>query len=667
MYTLKVYITIAYIKMSSHLLIHLQTIEDKNIIRILSFDKKATYLEEFNAIYPNDIYYQPDKLCFHCDDGKWLARLKNDLEFKKFKEFTLVKKNDLYEMVLKKQYLHSPSNDLNLGLNEKYLELYKSVFLNFVNNKINSYNEEENEEEEEEDEDEESNNFNSPTESNNFKPPTVDELFRMEGKERNNILMNFNNYKSYPQHTSKKAKGNDIFLNNLIQLFGTEGHIKYNDYIDTYYESKEMYQNFIKENEFKYKPDIYVKINKFKFKCLEKIDDEFYYLSKKDLFALFISYFQNSTYHEYTDMKFKEPTNLKIKGKINYKLSINQDYIDIEDIPYVLNYFKLISIPNNQTSIKIEKSFYEIRSIINSHYSNLQNLEIQNKIFNQPIKKNDDNVILEIDKEWGGRSSYPESFLYNASGESSISIDGMPGNKKKLGYAPFNVEYVSPSAIYDTKKKDDLKTIYFYKNTLTNHHFIINFNIKYFTEVKLIYQMVDNDDSELLKSLVNSISIYDKINIKTINKIKTQIDTFLEMLNLIIEDESKSGSGGENIINDKNSKQKYYTSQYVSEFKDDNSETLATQVSSNVSEYLSHFVKDQNININQIGKDLVSLNVKKNRKSAGYFYGIKNPNQEEILKLVNKNKISSLKSIVNLEEKDIELIFTERSILNDTI
>ncbi len=591
--------------MSSHLAIHLQLIDGKNMIRILAVDRKVKYLEEYKALYPDDIFNQSDNLFFHYDEGKWNVRLKNDLEFKKFKEFNLVKKNDLFQMVLKKEKDYNDTNKILLGL-------YKSVFLNFVNNKINSYNEDENDENDEDDD---------------------------------------NAQEKYEKNHEKFNLDKTSFIQNLEDILKTEGPININEYIDTYYESSHTIkasEYYLKENTDKkgiqtyddvlqYDPNMFVKINKFKFKCIEKIDDKFFYLSKHDLYSLLITYCKTSPFYEFQYISIKEPTNLIIKGNYNYKLSINQDYIEREDIPYLLNYLNLVKPHDNQFLV-CSSPIYQIKTIVDKYYPHEQIVYRTDNQTNKTTEKVEE--------------PFPLTPII------SKNIEGFSGFRKTLGYASidnhmsnsvWNYMLYSEVDTPEPKKTEEeaSKTIYFYKNTITNYHFIINFKVKYFNEMNLIYEMGDNNDKELLHSLVKSLTLYDNINMKTINKIKSQIDTFLEILNLIIEDESD-----ENKPVDKNSKQTHYTSQYVNQFKDDTIETIASQVNANVNEYLSHFLPEQNININQIGKDLVSLNVKKNRKSAGYFYGIKKPNQTELLELVNKNKNTMYEQFVRQNERN---------------
>jgi hypothetical protein len=69
-------------------------------------------------------------------------------------------------------------------------------------------------------------------------------------------------------------------------------------------------------------------------------------------------------------------------------------------------------------------------------------------------------------------------------------------------------------------------------------------------------------------------------------------------------------------------KQYQLTQTYVEQYKKDDANTNATVVIQNVSHYLQkHAISP---NKNQIGTDLVSLGVKKRRKSHGYVYGLEN-------------------------------------------
>lgn len=70
--------------------------------------------------------------------------------------------------------------------------------------------------------------------------------------------------------------------------------------------------------------------------------------------------------------------------------------------------------------------------------------------------------------------------------------------------------------------------------------------------------------------------------------------------------------------------QRELTENYVRTYKDDNVETVASQVISDVAKYLISVgcMKEQDINKTQIPQDLLQFGVQKTRKSKGFVYGI---------------------------------------------
>jgi hypothetical protein len=630
--------------MNTHLLIHLHKINSKYTIRIITFDKKSEYLNEFFTIYPK--VSQENLFCIY-DQGKWVERLKIDLEFKKFKDIILEKINnqtDLLKVKFKKPIENENEN------NGQIQEWYKSSFLNFINTKINSYNEDE--------ENDESDDFLS---NNNIEHNLL--------KMIDNNKINYNDY--IDNDLDEKIKNIDSYAKTLIEY--TINGCVYN------------HNDFGK------------KINTFKFKNIEQIDDDFYYLSENELFSLLIAYVRNSTVYEYCNFIIKEPTNLKIKGKYKNKLAINQKYINREDIPYLLEYLNIINIDFNEIIEKYssfpltinnqkeseKESEKESKKESKKENEKPEEVYLRKNLKNYLIKNKSENENEKVIDEWFKKTDgmlkaepeevYQENKIKNLNQSCDINgsdcfQDGIHysfidnDSSDNTGYASYinntnttnttnkNINTINNNIDTINNNIDNSKINYLYKNTLSNQHFIIHYPIKYFTEIKLIYEINNenniNNDTEILNILLNSLSLFDKLNIKKINDIKHQIDTFLEMLNLIIENENENENENNELldkkettsINCKNLIQTNYTKQYVNEFKDDNQETIASNVINKIEKYLSHFIRETDINSNQIGKDLVSLNVKKNRKSAGYFYGIKNPNCEEITKLMNNNK-----------------------------
>lgn len=85
--------------------------------------------------------------------------------------------------------------------------------------------------------------------------------------------------------------------------------------------------------------------------------------------------------------------------------------------------------------------------------------------------------------------------------------------------------------------------------------------------------------------------------------------------------------------------QALFTQSYVNRFKDDASETNASSVVSQVSQYLGGLMLPHEINKNSISKDMVEMGVKKTRKSHGYVYGIKSASDEEIISAIAADKL----------------------------
>ena len=76
--------------------------------------------------------------------------------------------------------------------------------------------------------------------------------------------------------------------------------------------------------------------------------------------------------------------------------------------------------------------------------------------------------------------------------------------------------------------------------------------------------------------------------------------------------------------------QLYYTRKYVEKYKNEDKETLASQVIDRIIYFISKHMDPKDINMNQIGRDLVELGVKKTRKTKGFVYGIEHPSFKDI-------------------------------------
>ena len=75
-------------------------------------------------------------------------------------------------------------------------------------------------------------------------------------------------------------------------------------------------------------------------------------------------------------------------------------------------------------------------------------------------------------------------------------------------------------------------------------------------------------------------------------------------------------------------RQKVLTREYVKQYKDDHIEQLASQVIDQVKSYLTRYMPVEEINHNNIGRDLSDIGVKKIRKAKGNYYGMRPPGPE---------------------------------------
>ena len=135
-------------------------------------------------------------------------------------------------------------------------------------------------------------------------------------------------------------------------------------------------------------------------------------------------------------------------------------------------------------------------------------------------------------------------------------------------------------------------------------------------------------------------------------KILKDVNHFVDSLALIYP---KAGiiTNGKNkaFANDSScSDQTTHTHDYVEKYKDDNFETLASDVINKVFTYVSKFIEAKDINMNKIGTDLVAFGVKKTRKSKGNVYGIKNPSIAEIARNASAMCGSGLSGLSGLSQ-----------------
>jgi hypothetical protein len=177
--------------------------------------------------------------------------------------------------------------------------------------------------------------------------------------------------------------------------------------------------------------------------------------------------------------------------------------------------------------------------------------------------------------------------------------------------------YIAPhkltsKPVTETNTVNPIKNKVLYKHLINKTINIFDIELVYLKEFERLSNI--NYESEITDNILN---ILDK---KKISKnIILDIEQILDVL--------KEGALEEHECIDKTqwNHQKSITKLYVDLHKNDNAETIASTVIENVYDFLKPTI-NENINKNQIGKDLVELGVKKTRKTKGYVYGIEETN-----------------------------------------
>jgi hypothetical protein len=159
------------------------------------------------------------------------------------------------------------------------------------------------------------------------------------------------------------------------------------------------------------------------------------------------------------------------------------------------------------------------------------------------------------------------------------------------------------------------KTKILFKNLITNIVHAYDNNIKLLKEFNLLSSF--SYENTFTSKIIEHLEEF-SLSPSLINEMK-ELTSILD--NVICDDslESKAEAKTEKSVNF----QKHFTDLYVQSYKNDKSETVASTVIDNVYNYLVPLhPKNETINRNQIGTDLVDLGIKKTRKSKGYVYGI---------------------------------------------
>jgi hypothetical protein len=168
----------------------------------------------------------------------------------------------------------------------------------------------------------------------------------------------------------------------------------------------------------------------------------------------------------------------------------------------------------------------------------------------------------------------------------------------------------------DNEIATTVSTQLLYKNTITGKQQLEYEPIILLEEFELISDVgMKTSLGTLLLEHLNNVQT-DKV-LDVLDDIRKYMDIITAMFNIDLA----KGEGN---------RQRELISKYVAKYKDDNEETIASQVIEKTHAFLSAFMQNKDINNNQIGQDLVDLGVKKTRKSRGYVYSMVNPSVQDL-------------------------------------
>lgn len=194
-----------------------------------------------------------------------------------------------------------------------------------------------------------------------------------------------------------------------------------------------------------------------------------------------------------------------------------------------------------------------------------------------------------------------------------------------LVFAPMICQSTEPtqSSSKDTQvSKQSTKVIY--KNLINDQVNVVDVELTFLAEFKRLssFSYCDHITNNVL----------DTINKKMVSN--DLVQELKQLISILEKGEVMTCDADDNTTENARptkewSLQKLNTKAYVDLYKNDTMETLASTVIENVYEYLSQCQITEQINKNQIGKDLVDLGVKKTRKAKGYVYGIEDTKEKK--------------------------------------
>jgi len=196
--------------------------------------------------------------------------------------------------------------------------------------------------------------------------------------------------------------------------------------------------------------------------------------------------------------------------------------------------------------------------------------------------------------------------------------------KKAIPTTISNIMLLAPSRERDIIPPPQIeKTKMLFKNLITNVVHAYDTNIKLLKELEMLssYTYKNAFTSKVIESL-EEISLSRPL----INELK-------ELISILDNVNFEDAEGDDKTVLKQpleTNIQRLLTDGYVKSYKNDKAETVASTVIENIYNFLTPLKPiDEQINRNQIGRDLVDLGVKKTRKAKGFVYGIEDSGHTE--------------------------------------
>ena len=367
------------------------------------------------------------------------------------------------------------------------------------------------------------------------------------------------------------------------------------------------------------------KADTFKLKAPERTEDGEVILTKNQKLAMILTCIAYNA----SEMKMNgdyEHDILLRQCEDSDNIYLSNDTFTLKEIPYLLDSFGI-----NYISI--------IQLTTNNKYRSFVQANIGNGL-------NEHNVVLPKlgfayleDQAENTLDDYYESFYYNVDAE-KMRIDFKCTESDIVRKVP-TVKKVVPQP--EPKEQWCLCM-----NNITSklEKYIYTKQYKYLSEISVLCDV--NVKTKMGESMFNTLLTMKRDDVDNVIE---DVSQFLDIIKTVFQSNRGCNNKGD-VLN----MQKYHTSNYVEKYKDDNSETMASAAIEKVFMFLSKYISGKDINMNQIGKDLVDLGVKKTRKTRGNVYGMANPSKSDLDKFAKTASTPPSPPITNLPPFTDELV-----------